>query len=84
MAPILKAFQKYPEAEPVLIHTGQHYDKNLSDVFFEELEIRKPDIFLGVGSGSHAEQTGKVMIAWSLYSWMQLQQVTISPTCRSG
>lgn len=63
MAPILKAFQKYPEAEPVLIHTGQHYDKNLSDVFFEELEIRKPDIFLGVGSGSHAEQTGKVMIA---------------------
>ncbi len=63
MAPILKAFAQYPSADPVLIHTGQHYDKNLSDVFFDELEIKKPDIFLGVGSGSHAEQTGKVMIA---------------------
>jgi len=63
MAPILRAFESYPEAQPILIHTGQHYDKNLSDVFFEELNIRKPDIFLGVGSGSHAEQTAKVLIA---------------------
>lgn len=63
MAPILKAFEAYPDAEPVLIHTGQHYDKNLSDVFFEELDIRKPDLFLGVGSGTHADQTAKVMVA---------------------
>ena len=45
-----------------LIHTGQHYDKNMSEIFFEELEIAKPDVFLEVGSGSHAEQTAKVMI----------------------
>jgi UDP-N-acetylglucosamine 2-epimerase (non-hydrolysing) len=63
MAPILQAFKKHADALPVLIHTGQHYDKNLSDVFFEELDIRKPDIFLGVGSGTHAEQTAKVMVA---------------------
>ncbi|MEZ6035067.1 MAG: UDP-N-acetylglucosamine 2-epimerase (non-hydrolyzing) [Planctomycetaceae bacterium] len=63
MAPILHAFKKYEDAQPVLIHTGQHYDKNLSDVFFDELNIRKPDLFLGVGSGTHAEQTAKVMVA---------------------
>lgn len=62
MAPILRAFSKYEDAaETVLIHTGQHYDKNLSDVFFEELGIRKPEISLGVGSGSHAEQTAKLL-----------------------
>lgn len=63
MAPILRAFENYPNAESVLIHTGQHYDKNLSDVFFEELGIKKPDLFLGIGSGSHAEQTAKLLIA---------------------
>ena len=63
MAPILKALAAYSDVETVLIHTGQHYDKNLSDVFFEELDIRKPDIFLAVGSGTHAEQTAKVMVA---------------------
>ena len=45
-----------------LVHTGQHYDKNMSKVFFEELEMPEPDIYLGVGSGSHAEQTAKIMI----------------------
>ena len=47
---------------PVLIHTGQHYDYEMSKVFFEDLEIPEPDIYLNVGSGTHAEQTGKVMI----------------------
>ncbi len=63
MAPILRAFEKYPEHEAVLIHTGQHYDANLSTVFFEELGIKEPDLFLGVGSGSHAEQTAKLLVA---------------------
>lgn len=47
-----------------LVHTGQHYDANLSDVFFTELGIRRPDVHLEVGSGSHADQTGKVMMAF--------------------
>ena len=63
MAPVLRALDTYKDVETVLIHTGQHYDKNLSDVFFEELQIKKPDVFLGVGSGSHAKQTAEVMVA---------------------
>lgn len=45
-----------------LVHTGQHYDYEMSKIFFEDLDIPEPDIHLGVGSGSHAEQTAKVMI----------------------
>jgi len=48
--------------DAMLVHTGQHYDKNMSDVFFSDLDMPAPDKFLGVGSGSHAEQTAKVMI----------------------
>jgi len=46
-----------------IIHTGQHYDNNLSRIFFEELDIPEPHFYLGVGSGPHGEQTGKIMIA---------------------
>jgi UDP-N-acetylglucosamine 2-epimerase (non-hydrolysing) len=47
-----------------IVHTGQHYDADMSDVFFEELGLRAPDYYLGVGSGSHAEQTAAVMVAF--------------------
>ncbi len=47
--------------EHLLVHTGQHYDANMSDLFFNDLELPKPDLFLGVGSGSHSLQTAKVM-----------------------
>jgi UDP-N-acetylglucosamine 2-epimerase (non-hydrolysing) len=50
--------------EPILVHTGQHYDYEMSQVFFEDLELPKPDIHLGVGSGTHAEQTGKIMVGF--------------------
>ena len=62
MAPILRAFDQYPQIDSTLIHTGQHYDAALSDVFFEELEIRPPDTCLNVGSGSHAEQTARLLV----------------------
>jgi UDP-N-acetylglucosamine 2-epimerase (non-hydrolysing) len=65
IAPLVAAFGRRPEAfESVLVHTGQHYDEKLSQVFFEELMIPRPDINLNVGSGSHAQQTAAVMAAF--------------------
>lgn len=60
-APVLRAAEKYG-AEQILVHTGQHYDENMSQVFFDELNIPRPHINLDVGSASHAAQTGQVMI----------------------
>ena len=60
-APILSALDKHPEIEQQLVHTGQHYDKNMSDIFFEQLQLPRPDINLEVGSGSHAAQTAEIM-----------------------
>jgi UDP-N-acetylglucosamine 2-epimerase (non-hydrolysing) len=63
VAPLHKAFKKYNGTVKHLIcHTGQHYDEKMSKVFFDDLELPKPDFYLGVGSGSHAEQTAKVMV----------------------
>jgi UDP-N-acetylglucosamine 2-epimerase (non-hydrolysing) len=62
IAPIIKALQARQHDNWFLVHTGQHYDAKLSDVFFKELGMPEPDVWLGVGSGSHAEQTAKVMI----------------------
>ena len=62
IAPIQRVMNKVPKLEPVLVHTGQHYDKKMSKLFFEDLELPQPDVYLGVGSGSHAQQTAKIMI----------------------
>ncbi|HEY0044401.1 MAG TPA: UDP-N-acetylglucosamine 2-epimerase (non-hydrolyzing) [Allosphingosinicella sp.] len=64
VAPLWHALAAAPDFEPVLIHTGQHYDVNMSDAFFADLRLPEPDHHLGVGSGTHAEQTGGVMIAY--------------------
>lgn len=67
-APVIRALRERGVAQRV-IHTGQHYDERMSDVFFRELELPAPDVYLGVGSGSHAEQTDATMTgleqAWS-------------------
>lgn len=72
VAPLIKAVQRYNDNAPAarvriesrLVHTGQHYDQKMSDIFFAELGIPAPDINLAVGSGSHAVQTANVMIAF--------------------
>lgn len=61
MAPLVRCMQERG-LEQKLVHTGQHYDDNMSRVFFEDLQMPMPDIHLGVGSGSHAEQTARVMV----------------------
>jgi len=62
VAPIINALRARGHNDWFLVHTGQHYDAKLSDVFFKELGMTEPDVWLGVGSGSHAEQTAKVMM----------------------
>jgi len=61
MAPLLRALEDCGHVQPTLIHTGQHYDQSLSDVFFEELGMKRPDVCLDVGSGKHGQQTARVL-----------------------
>ena len=63
VAMVLEEMKRYPkDFNPLLVHTGQHYDYELSGAFFRDLSLPEPDVYLGVGSGRHGEQTGKVMI----------------------
>lgn len=62
IAPILEAMTEVADIAPLLVHTGQHYDHEMSRVFFEDLKIPEPDFFLGIGSGTHAQQTARVMV----------------------
>ncbi len=61
IAPLMNSFARLPFFESRLIHTGQHYDARLSDIFFRQLEIRTPDVDLGVGPGTQTEQTAEIM-----------------------
>lgn len=64
IAPLYHELISRKNLEPVIVHTGQHYDLNMSDVFFRDFKLPPPHIHLGVGSGTHAQQTGNVMIAY--------------------
>ena len=72
ISPIIHAIQAHnrsnsPRIEYALVHTGQHYDKQMSDSFFDDLKIPTPDVNLNVGSHSHAEQTARIMVAFEAY-----------------
>jgi UDP-N-acetylglucosamine 2-epimerase (non-hydrolysing) len=62
-APVLRALRELdPDSDPLLVHTGQHYDPEMSEVFLRQLDLPKPDVFLGVGSGTHGEQTARALV----------------------
>ena len=63
-APVLRALRSHPSVRQTMVHTGQHYDAAMSDVFFQQLGMPQPDCNLGVGSGSHAQQTAAIMQAF--------------------
>ncbi|MEZ0539268.1 non-hydrolyzing UDP-N-acetylglucosamine 2-epimerase [Fibrella arboris] len=66
VAPLHRAFQKLPNIISKIVHTGQHYDTRMSDVFFNQLELPKPDYYLGVSSGTHTQQTAEIMTKFEL------------------
>ena len=64
IAPLMEQYKHHSIIEPLLVHTGQHYDEKMSDLFFRQLGIPEPDINLEIGSGSHAVQTAEIMKAF--------------------
>ncbi|MCD6303457.1 MAG: UDP-N-acetylglucosamine 2-epimerase (non-hydrolyzing) [Planctomycetes bacterium] len=64
IAPLMEAYRRYEDIRPVLVHTGQHYDERMSELFFRQLGIPRPDVNLGVGSASHAVQTAEILKAF--------------------
>lgn len=71
IAPLYHALKRESWCRPVVVHTGQHYDPNMSDAFFADLALPPPDFHLEVGSGTHAEQTGRVMIEYEKVCFAQ-------------
>src|SRR6266403_1170002 len=61
IAPLMREMQRHPEIEAILVHTGQHYDEKLSDIFFRQMGIPAPHVNLEVGSGSHGSQTAEIL-----------------------
>ena len=78
IAPLMRELSKRSDKFSArVVHTGQHYDAEMSDIFFQELGLAHPDRFLGVGSGSHAEQTGRVMMAFEKVCLEELPDLVI-------
>lgn len=64
VAPLYRSFSQHPEVNPCLVHTGQHYDAQMSDIFFNQLGLPRPDYYLGIHGGSHTYQKANVMLAF--------------------
>jgi len=76
IAPIYRAALAYSDVDCRIIHTGQHYDYEMSQAFFDDLEIPKPQYFLDAGSGSHAVQTAKIMVSF--------EEVCVKEKCKNS
>jgi len=77
IAPLLDEFKKHKEFKPILVHTGQHYDYNMSGSFFKELNIQKPNYNLGIKAGLHGEQTGRTIIEFEKVCLKEKPQLVI-------
>jgi UDP-N-acetylglucosamine 2-epimerase (non-hydrolysing) len=77
IAPVYHALKTESWAVPLVVHTGQHYDITMSRFFFDDLELPEPYINLGVGSGTHAEQTGRVMMAFEKLAMEEVPDLTV-------
>jgi UDP-N-acetylglucosamine 2-epimerase (non-hydrolysing) len=77
IAPLYHAIKDENWANVKIVHTGQHYDLNMSDVFFKDLELPEPHLHLNIGSGSHAEQTGKVLIEYEKVLYEQMPDLVV-------
>lgn len=72
IGPVIEGLRAFPDLEPILVHTGQHYDAAMSKVFFEDLELPEPDVYLDVGSDTHSRQTAKVMVEFE--AWVESEK----------
>jgi UDP-N-acetylglucosamine 2-epimerase (non-hydrolysing) len=80
IAPVHRSFQKYKnEISHLICHTGQHFDEKMSKVFFDELQMPKPDFYLGISGGSHAVQTAKIMIEFEKILLQEKPDLVIVP-----
>jgi len=77
-APLIREFKRHKNfADVLLVHTGQHYDEEMSKSFFYDLRLTEPDVYLGIGSGTHAEQTGKIMIEFEKVCFQEKPDLVI-------
>jgi len=77
MAPVLREARKCEGVDVTFVHTGQHYDEEMSKIFLKDLDLPEPDVYLGAGSGSHAEQTAKIMVAFEQFLVRQKADLVI-------
>jgi UDP-N-acetylglucosamine 2-epimerase (non-hydrolysing) len=77
LAPVYRAFSDRPGLSCRIVHTGQHYDVSMNDVFFKELEIPEPDVFLDVGSASHGQQTARILERYESHLFEHAPQATV-------
>jgi UDP-N-acetylglucosamine 2-epimerase (non-hydrolysing) len=77
VAPIHAVFQKYRDVESRIVHTGQHYDTQMSGIFFDQLDLPRPDYFLGINNGTHTQQTASIMLEFEKVIYVEKPDVVL-------